>query len=70
MGGWAATRLAAARREVGALVPSYGYSQAADYQAMRAAVQAYLCQEDGNTDPAWLEEVTLLQHQPCHPKLP
>jgi carboxymethylenebutenolidase len=59
MGGWAATRLAAARSEVAAVVPFYGYSQGADYGAMRAAAQAHFAtvDEDDEVDPAQFERL-------------
>jgi carboxymethylenebutenolidase len=56
MGGWAATRLAAARTEVVACAPFYGYSQGADYRASRAAFQAHFALIEEDIDPADFEQ--------------
>jgi carboxymethylenebutenolidase len=54
LGGWASTRLAAARPDVAAVAPFYGYSRAADYDSMRAAAQAHFVPDD-DADPVWFE---------------
>ena len=56
MGGWAATRLAAARPEVAACAPFYGYSQAADYGASRAAFQGHFALVEEDINPADFEQ--------------
>jgi carboxymethylenebutenolidase len=59
LGGWAATRLAAARPEIVAVVPFYGYSRAADYGAMRAAAQGHFATVDeaDDIDPRQFEKL-------------
>jgi carboxymethylenebutenolidase len=58
LGGWATTRLAAARPEIAAVVPFYGYSQGADYVGMRAAVQGHFAgADDDEIDPAAFERL-------------
>jgi carboxymethylenebutenolidase len=55
MGGWAATRLAAARTEVVACAPFYGYSPGADYRASRAAFDGHFALVEDDIDPADFE---------------
>jgi carboxymethylenebutenolidase len=59
LGGWAATRLAAARPEIAAVVPFYGYSRAANYGAMRAAAQGHFATvfEADDVDPRQFEQL-------------
>jgi carboxymethylenebutenolidase len=59
LGGWAATRVAAARPDIAAVVPFYGYSRAADYGAMRAAAQGHFATVDeaDDIDPTQFERL-------------